>query len=129
MADLENYPFATLDGTAIPLDIIKGKGFIRKNITASTKSTIAIPAGSEVAMVQSTADCILFLDDAESAGAIVSGTFYPNAIFIPRGLAITITLKEATASVLGFTEAGILTIQFIEKWAGLSLPTTYTTRG
>lgn len=127
-APVDNYPFATKDGKVIPLDIIRPKGLIMQDFSASTGENITIPVGSEIAILIATEDCIFFEASATSANPIVSGTYYTKALFVPKGIAVTVTIVAGTAKVLGQGVAGKLSIQVVEKWAGLALDVQYYKR-
>lgn len=128
----ENYPFATKDGEVIPLDIIKSKGIIRSSFNALTSSDITLPAASDVAVLFASEACFIISNDGinptPSLVNPVYGVFYPNVLYVPKNHAITCSLKQGVARVIGETKAGVIVIDIIERWAGLSLDIAYSRR-
>lgn len=121
-APSEAYPFATTDGKAIPLDIIKPKGFIYSSFPGS----ITIPANtSGVSFFYATESCVLA---PSFSPALTEDTYYSGALFVPKGHAVISTLLEGTFQIEAIDNPGFLFVQEIEKWAGLSLDIQYVRR-
>ncbi len=122
------YPFATMDGQAIPLDIIKSKSLIWKSYNDTTISYMTIPTGTLVAIARSPyADCII-----QPASPGVSMLGFPEdaamdgAIYIPADTLMTISLEGVSSlGILGAGASGSFWLQVIEKWSGLALNTQY----
>lgn len=117
------YPFATQDGKAIPLDIIKPKGIIFQSFTAGASAQITIPADATVGVIFSDKACAIGF--GVDVPALVANTYYPTTALIPVGSIVTLALTPGTAYVRGLTDSGNIWIQLIEKWAGLALNTQY----
>lgn len=119
-----NYPFSTKDGKVIPLDIIKAKGLIIQDVGV-VDAAITIPVGSNVAIVTSTVDCIIFM--GAIPGPLADGVFYPEAMYIHKNILYTISLEEGTIAIRA-PAIGTVYIQIIEQWAGLALNVNFNTR-
>lgn len=113
------YPFATQDGKAIPLDIIKPSGLIFTNFTDSADVSITIPEGYPVAAIIANTAC--FIRFGDSIGTLVENTFYNNLLLIPSNTITIVSLIVGSAKVRGLTDSGSVYLQLIEKWAGLAL--------
>lgn len=119
MAIEQAYPFATQDGKAIPLDVIKSKGIMLLNLT-SVASSFTIPEGKEVAILLASTLSVIQPGNT-LPDALISGTEYPGGLFIPSGIAVSALLAPGAYKAKTVTGAGTVYIQFIEKWAGLAL--------
>lgn len=123
----DNYPFATKDGKVIPLDIIKPQGVIFHSFTLGAFSEVTIPAGkSTVAILYATEAC--FISFGSNPASFLEDAYHDKVLFIPRGHVVATTVEVGNIYVKGFSTNGILNIQFIEKWAGLSLDMSFTKR-
>lgn len=117
------YPFATQDGKAIPLDIIKPISIITKTFVSGSDSSLVIPSGAVVGTITATKDCILRFGFA--VGSLVDGAELSDSVFLPENATITLALTVGTAYVRGIANSGSIYIQLIEKWAGLALNAQY----
>lgn len=117
------YPFSTQDGKAIPLDIIKPTGVLRKTFTSAGDDMLVVPDGTEVATIHADADCVVGFDG--SVGVLVDGVVLPNSLYVPAGSIITVALDSGPIAVRGISGSGTLTLQTIDKWAGLALSLQY----
>lgn len=113
------YPFATQDGKAIPLDIIKSAGLLTKAYTTSV-STFTVPEGKQVGVFLASSACLV-RPTTELPGALLDGTTYEDALLIPSDVAVASVVMPGTYYIKGLSVAGTLYLQFIEKWAGLAL--------
>lgn len=120
------YPFATQDGKAIPLDIIKGNAVIVLPFTAGGLSTCTLPDYAVVGVLISKKGCMVQLGDTPVTGEPIAGDLIPNAVIIPDSGIVTVALEPGQLSVRGLDAAGILYIQLIEQWAAIGLATQYT---
>jgi len=114
------YPFATQDGKAIPLDIIRPQGLIQVPFTL-TWASLVIPAGYEICVFRATEDAIIDISGT-AAVANVDGTAYNNHLFIPKGYIVTAAITVGTVKIIGASAVGRLVIQALKKWSSLSLP-------
>jgi hypothetical protein len=125
-APQDNYPFSTSDGKVIPLDIIKPKGALFHSFTTAL-SYVEVPVAiSSVAILIATEDCFVVFGDPPAS--ILGDIFYDKMIYIPKGNAVATTLEDSAINVKAISTSGILYVQLIEKWAGLSLDTSFYKR-
>jgi hypothetical protein len=122
-APIELYPFATRDGKAIPLDIIRPRGFIKKNFT-TVSASLSLPRDSYVATFTSDVDCLISFG-ADLPTNLVDGVDYVDTLCVPAGVTVTAAVVTSDAHVKGLTSSGSLLIQLIEKWAGLALDSQF----
>lgn len=115
----EIYPFATQDGKAIPLDILKPAALSFFDFTSAAKADITISQESSVVMLLATEVCILSFNSALTA--LTAGAEYLNAVLVPKNIIVSCLLPGYSAQVRGVTASGVLYIQSIEKWSGLAL--------
>lgn len=118
------YPFSTMDGKPIPLDIIKPTGLIPKSFTAVGDSSFVVPSDAVVGVFISNQACLIRF--GATVGAPVDATEIPNTILIPADMAVTVALTAGTCYVRGLTASGTVYLQLMEKWAALALPTQFT---
>lgn len=118
------YPFATQDGKAIPLDIIKAKSVIMQSFIAGAGTAITIPATATVGVLISDKACLLRFGTTLPA-SLIANTEYADTVLVPSGSIVVVAMTPGTAYVRGLSEAGTIYIQLIEKWAGLALNTQY----
>lgn len=119
----ELYPFATQEGKAVPLEIIKPIAALKFSFT-TTIASLVLPVSLNLSAIFSTEDC--FIDLANVITAITSGVTYDNLLFIPKETVVMVMLPTATVKVKGDTAAGDLYIQGIQKWASMHLPRQFT---
>lgn len=113
------YPFSTAKGDAVPLEIVRPKSLTAFAFAVNTAADITIPAGYTTCWLYATEDCVLRLSATNLPNALVSGTEYADAIFIPANTPISVFLAAGEASLLGLATAGILYINSITQWAAL----------
>lgn len=118
------YPFATQDGKAIPLDVIKPTGVIPKSFTSSADSLLTIPADAVVGTFTTTKACIVKFGSVISS--LADGVEILNAILVPADSTVTVALTPGPAYIRGLSESGTVYLQLIEKWVGLALNTQYS---
>ncbi len=126
MADLEGrYPFSTADGKAIPLDIVRPYGSMKKSFAVeSSTAAIVVPDTIEVLAVMANEDCIIqFAASSASASAFTDGVLKEDSFFIAADLLTVVSppLGKKSFALIGDSASGIAIIQFLQKWAGLSL--------
>lgn len=122
----QNYPFVTQDGDVIPLDIIKPTSVYLQQLTVGVSTNISITTSTGVAFVYASAACLL------SANGDISGidynSVYDGTLFVPKKHVMSVTIEDGNIFLLPLEEAGYISIQFIERWAGLELDTNFITR-
>ena len=126
MADIEGrYPFSTADGKAIPLDIIRPHGIIKKSfLSASSTAALTCPASIEVMALSANADCIIqFAASGAVASAAADGVLKTDAIFVLANILTVISppLDKKSFAIIGDSADGTAVIQFLQTWKGLSL--------
>jgi hypothetical protein len=114
------YPFATQDGKAIPLDIIRPAGLIIQEFTSNSNTALNSTEELDVAVFMASKPCTVSFD-TEIPYPAVNGTFYPGALIVPAGVIVTVKCPSSSLFVRGLSEGGTLYIQAIERWAGLAL--------
>ena len=119
------YPFATQDGQAIPLDILRPSGLVLIAFTDSASVELEVPDDQSVAIFIATSTCAIQFGSVLPA-PLVGSTLYPDTLLVPAGQAVASVLSPGLCSVLGLSSDGQLFVQFIEKWAGLALDRQYT---
>lgn len=109
------YPFATADGKAIPLDIIRPSALLRKE----TAGLITVPAQYKVAIFYSIGGDSTVVGGT-AAVPIVNDTILEDVLYIPAGGLVIASLPSSSLYMQPGAGA-ILVVQFIEKWAGLAV--------
>lgn len=130
-AELSLYPSSTDDGKAIPLDVIMPKELLFSTVPAGADIGIVIPADFFLVSIMSSVDVMIDLSN-EDAYPLASGV-YPEGIFIAAGITYTMRLPSTGAAkvipVVTGNEAGWISIQNFQKWAGLGLRRQLNIRG
>lgn len=130
-AELELYPSSTDDGKAIPLDVILPKELLFAAIPAAADIGIVIPSNFLLVSIMSSVDVMIDLSN-EDAYPLAPGV-YPDGIFIAAGITYTMRLPSTGPAevipVATGSEAGWISIQNFQKWAGLGLRRQLNIRG
>lgn len=121
----DNYPFATQDGMAIPLDVIRPNRVHLVGLQVSDV-TFTLSPEAQVAVFYSTTACVVSL--GSDTKAIAVGNTIEDALYIPANTAVVSTVSGGTKRVGTFLTTGTLVVQEIERWAGLALDVNYTNR-
>jgi hypothetical protein len=120
MAAADLYPFSSEKGLPIPTDIVKPLSMVAFAFAATTEGAIVIPPNFNTCWVYATKACILrHGSNVALPGALVSGTEYANATYIPAGIPTVLQLTEGNGRLLGLADAGILYTMSVQQWAGL----------
>jgi hypothetical protein len=120
MAAVDLYPFSSEKGLPIPTDIVKPLSMVAFAFVANTEGAIVIPADFNTCWVYATKACILrHGSNTALPAALVSGTEYPNATYIPASIPTVLQLAEGNGRLLGLADAGTLYVMSIQQWAGL----------
>lgn len=114
------YPFATQDGKAIPLDIIRPAGLIQLAFNNSSVVNFTLADTYTEGVILATTACVV--RQGSTIPSIVDGTFYQDMFLVYTDTLITVSLLPGPIYVKGLTGSGTLYLQLIEKWAGLALP-------
>lgn len=135
MADLDQrYPLSTADRQAIPLDIVRPIGVVKKSFTSGAGSpAITIPADCNLLEISATANCILqFATSAASASALTDGVQAANAYFLQatvlKNVFISPPIGMNSVSIRGDTADGSVILQYLKSWTGLSTSAQPTRR-
>lgn len=133
MADLDKvYPFSTADGQAIPVDIVRPHGVIKKSFLSSgATAAMSVPDTIDVFSVVATEDCLIkFAASSASASALSDGVLATDMMFIPADILTVVSppLDKKSFSLRGDSANGTAVIQFFETWKGLSLQSQRTRR-
>jgi hypothetical protein len=113
------YPLSSQDGKAIPLDVVKPSSLVKFNFVAGVAADVTIPAGYLLCWVFATKPCILRLSAVNLPAALVAGTAYDKALYIPQDMPLTVVLTPGEASLLGLAADGELYINAVEQWGAL----------
>lgn len=116
------YPLSTASGDAIPLDIIKPRGFRTYALALNTVKNLLTFADHEIYVFYSTVDTVLSFTGVDFSYPLVEGTEYEDTLFLPALTLITAESIAGTGKALSLEGAGSLRIQKIDKWASLALP-------
>jgi hypothetical protein len=121
---LGRYPSSSYDGNAIPLEIIRPKGFLYLDFTEVVASTpVQLPDGTDVYNISSNVDCVaLFAATSINATLPAMGTLQADTLYIPEFMHITFTIPidKRYISLIAVSTAGRAFIQQAEAWSGLA---------
>lgn len=118
------YPLSTVSGQHIPLDILRPSAIIKKDfLSSSASSATALPIDTEVIMLRATQDCFIKFHNSSATKPISGNPSTPvvDTLYLQRGEVQAVAPLYPYYSVIGDTVDGILYIQVLETWAGLSL--------
>lgn len=110
------YPFATQDGKAIPLDIIKPAFLYMCNVA----STVVVPTKYQVVAIHAINVDALVRFGEDLVIPLTSGVYYENTVYIPKNGVVMVALPDNTLHIYP-SNTGIVYVQGMEKWAGLGL--------
>lgn len=116
----QRYPLSTPDGMAIPLEIMRPYGYIRKGFSGTVSAQVLVPDGIEIVLLYSTEDCLIRFGG--NAAISVDGVLSLDTVFLPKDMRICVAPTSTYLTVIADSLSGQLSIQFIDRWAGLSLP-------
>ena len=124
-ATTQRYPLSTPEGVAIPLDVFKPHSFLRKSYLAGAASAaVSVPASVEIMSV--TSDTDILVKFGGTAVIPADNVLAENTVLIEKNSRVCVAPTAATFTIIGISEAGTCSIQFIDKWAGLAVQTQYT---
>ncbi len=119
------YPFATPDGQAIPLDIIKGTAAIVLPFTRGVISTCTLPEYAVVGVLLSKKACLIQFGGGPLTTLPGDGDVVTNGVIVPDNGILTVALEPGQLHVMGLENTGVLYIQLIEQWAAIGLRTQF----
>lgn len=135
MADLaQRYPLSTADGQAIPLEVVRPIGVVKKSfVTGSGTAAITIPEECNLIEVFATQNCILqFAASAASASALSDGVQKTSAFYLQANALKTRFVSPPigmnSVSIIGDTSDGSIVLQYLKSWTGLSTAAQPTRR-
>ena len=123
------YPLSTINGTPIPLDILRPTGVLRKSFLFSGATTAeALPSTAGVIMLRSTKDCFIKFanSSATKPTSATPSVVVTDTLYLQKNEVQVVAPSLLYYSVIGDTEDGVLTIQFIETWSAVALPMQVT---
>lgn len=124
MQPSEIYPFATVDGKAIPLDILKPTYLSITQFTAEASTEINLPVNAVVGMFISNKAVVISFE--APLAAIGTEPILSKTLIVPENVIVSSSILANKLHIRGIAEAGTLYIQLIEKWAGLALDKQFT---
>ncbi len=130
-AVLQQYPLSTENGDDIPLDIIRPLAVVKTVVPLSGVGSVEIPEDWQAATFFCKGGCYVQFNAASIPNPLVAGSVYSNTLWVPPSTLTTSTVLPGDASIViadGETEASILVVQQIQKWASLALNRQITKR-
>ena len=128
----KRYPLSTSDGKYIPLDVVRPSSLITFSLLSATGSTPTIlPDETELIKVRSSVDAFFqFFSASTAMTPVVAGTPKDSAIFLPANVDVILSppVDKAWYSAIGATGPGILYMQILECWNGLTLQSQISRR-
>lgn len=121
----DNYPFATKDGSVIPLDIVRPVSFSFVELLPNASMSFELDSRTNVFVFSSTIDCVI--GQKAALLPLTANVTIDSGLFIPAGVLVTAIMDVKTVHVIA-SRIGSLRVQAIVQWAGLSLESTYTRR-
>ena len=117
------YPFATQDGKAIPLDIIRPSALLSLAVNTTAAGPVDITNAYSVGVFFSAVECLVGFG-ASVGYPLTTGVLHTNTLLLPAN---TILVSSLPSNIIYVSaeKAGILYLQLIEKWAGLGLEKQY----
>lgn len=119
------YPFATQDGKAIPLDILKPAYLYRAAVDGSLS---VLPKTAEVAAFHAVDGNAYISFSGALSGHLAIGEGLELGLFVPAGTIVIAALPDSEFHCLMDSMEASLFIQVIEKWAGLALSSQFSTK-
>lgn len=110
----DNYPLADGKGAAIPFHVLRPISLGRIDFTGTPTAVINIGVAGDVAVLYSSADCLVRFGAAVSVPT--TGTELSNTLYIPSGYLTSIQYPATGLSVVQISEAGTLWIQRYTRW-------------
>lgn len=114
------YPLSDPTGKAIPIDIIRAKGFIYRALTANTALSLTLPATYTFGWVYATVDCVVKFGGTAFPTTLANDTEYADATVIPAGSPLSLILTPGTMHIMSFA-SGSLYVMSVEQWAAMQL--------
>lgn len=129
-APVNLYPLSAQDGSSIPVDVIRSLGLVEVDFTTTNSSiTLAEDPNSKdysVCVLYATAACLIVPGSTNIPSPLVNGTDYPDMVFVPANIPLTVLLLSGTTKIKGISASGTLYIQRIQKWAAKGLSNQFS---
>lgn len=119
MAAVDLYPYASPQGTPIPLEIVKPIRMVGIDFGTSAAVDLTIPLGYDTCWIYATEDCVIQEADAGDADPYVSGDEYLNAMFVPASTPVSVFLSAANLRIVPLGTAGRIFVNKVQQWGGL----------
>ena len=123
-APVDIYPLSTSEGVAIPLEVVAPTGYMFLHFSDVATAVIALPATSDMIILNSDEDCILRFSN-NLAVLPAEGIVVPDTLFLRKNMQVVVYPQQKFLSVRRLVLDGTLHIQFIDTWHGLALATQY----
>lgn len=118
----ELYPFSTIDGKVIPLDIIRPLGILRIPFTAISTALQDLGIATPIMILSATEDCFVRFG---AAAVVPSTSLTSNQIMVEKDQIVIVAPHNPNFSVISDGVNGSLTIQLLDRWAGLADEASY----
>ena len=123
-APVDIYPLSTAEGTAIPLEVISPTGYMFIYFSSTPTNVIALPASSDMIILNSDEDCILRFSN-NLATFPEEAKFTPDTLYLRKNMQVVVYPQQKFLSVRRLILDGTLHLQFIDTWHGLALASQY----
>ena len=123
-APVDIYPLSTSEGVAIPLEVVAPTGYMFLHFSEVATDVIALPATSDMIILNSDEDCILRFSN-NLAVLPAEGIVVPDTLFLRKNMQVVVYPQRKFLSVRRLVLDGTLHIQFIDTWHGIALASQY----
>lgn len=123
-APVDIYPLSTAEGTAIPLEVVSPTGYMFIRFSKTPTNVIALPASSDMIILNSDEDCILRFSN-NLATLPEEAKVVPDTLFLRKSMQVVVYPQQKFLSVRRLVLDGTLHLQFIDTWHGLALASQY----
>ena len=117
----KRYPLSSPNGQPIPLDVVKPLGFLKKSFSAVVSGDISIPPECELISITTTENCYIAFGGIAAVPA--DGVYVGSLLYAKKGLRMTVAPPADVFTVIRDTADGELQVQFLDKWASVTLAT------
>lgn len=118
----ELYPFSTLDGKVIPLDILRPLGALRVSFSAVGTALQDLGIDTPILVLRASQNCFLRFG---AVATIPTSTILPNTLYLPATEVLVVAPNSSYFSIVSDGVDGVLDIQLIERWRGLAEDISY----
>jgi hypothetical protein len=120
------YPLATADGVPVPNETVRPRGFYPIAVSGTASTLLTLTGNYKTLLMVSTVDCIVRFGATASIPS--DRTLLSDAIFLPKGIVMTVSPGTMSVSAIAIAGSGSLYVTVIESWAGLGLEYQYGRR-